>query len=43
MQNLMPYMKNMPSPIEGINDMAKMLHTSGGYTQIGRASCRERV
>mgnify|MGYP001772177633 FL=1 len=32
----MPYMKNMPSPIEGVNDMAKMLHTSGGYTQQER-------
>lgn len=36
MQNLIPYMKNMPSPIEGVNDMAKMLHTSGGYTQQER-------
>lgn len=36
MQNLLPYLKNSPSPIEGVNDMAKILHTAGGETQQER-------
>ena len=36
MQNLMPYMRDSPNPIEGVNEMAKMLHAAGGLTQQER-------